>query len=155
MEILFLSLKHLLRALIMSPSKLKPTKAPVAFSHTNLVVAIFESPAECWSMSLQTAMEEGRNAGPSGADILASITTCKETRTAKLEEIGKNPDKFRTRLTEAKGHISHVEDIIKTGSTEPQVKALQDKSVDTEHRLRCNNLPVLTIPKKAGGTHTS
>lgn len=63
---------------------------------------------------------------------------------------------FRSCLGEAEARISQAEDTIRADSREIhalqiQVKALQDKAVDTENRLRRNNLRIQGLPERAEG----
>lgn len=65
-------------------------------------------------------------------------------------------DKFRSRFAEAESRISQLEDDTRADSRnlralQLQVKALQEKSVDTENRMRRNNLRIIGLPEKIEG----
>lgn len=65
-------------------------------------------------------------------------------------------DKFRSRVSEAEDCISQLEDTTRADSREMhalqiQVKALQDKAIDTENRLRRNNICIIGLPEWSEG----
>lgn len=69
-------------------------------------------------------------------------------------------DKFRSRVSEAEDHISQLEDSIRADSREMhalkiQVKALQDKAIDTDNRFRHNNIHILGLPERAEGPRST
>lgn len=62
-------------------------------------------------------------------------------------------DKFRSRVSEAED-ISQLENSTRADSREMhalqiQVKALQDKAIDTANRLRRNNMRIIGLPERA------
>lgn len=64
-------------------------------------------------------------------------------------------DKFQTRISEVEERVSTVEDTVRTDSREIkalqiQVKALQERAIDTENRLRHNNVRILGLPESRG-----
>lgn len=63
-------------------------------------------------------------------------------------------DKFRARFTEAEGRISQLEDTTRSDSRDLralqlQVKALQEKSIDTENRLRSKNMTCFSMAPRS------
>lgn len=108
--------------------------------------------------------------GPTSTDILEAIKscndtikTCKDTLTVKIDYLATDislichdQDKFRSRVSEAEECISQLEDSTRADSREMhalqlQVKALQEKAIDTENRLRLNNVRILGLPDQAEG----
>lgn len=81
-------------------------------------------------------MEE---AGPSTVDLLAAITSCKETLTTTDISLTRHVmDKYRIQLKEAKSTIAQVKDVVQTDcrdlhALQSQVKALYEKTVDIEN----------------------
>lgn len=47
--------------------------------------------------------------------------------------------------------VSTVEDSRELKALQIQVKALQERAIDTENRLRCNNIHILGLPERAKG----
>lgn len=124
------------------------------------------------SAAARTAPGQQVPANPTSADILEAIKacnnaikTCKDTLTTKIDYLATDislichdMDKFRSRVSEAEDHISHLEDPTRADSREMhalqiQVKAFQDKVIDTEIRLRQNNIHI--IPRPAEFSETS
>lgn len=107
------------------------------------------------------AQAAGEVAAPTGAEILAAITSCKETLTAKIDFLTvdvslkcQDMDKFQFRIAEVEDRVSTVEDTVRSDSREVkalqlQVKALQECAIDTENRLRRNNIRILGLPERA------
>lgn len=116
------------------------------------------------SVSTQTPPVPGEQQEPTPADILEAIKACKDTLTVKIDYLATDislirhdMDKFRSRVAEAEERISQLEDSTRADSRElhalqAQVKALQEKSVDTENRLRRNNIRILGLPERAEGS---
>lgn len=114
-------------------------------------------------MAANSQAEPGAAVAPTGAEILAAITACKETLTTKIDfltiDVGlihQDMDKFRSRIAEVEDRVSTVEDTVRADSREVralqlQVKALQERAIDTENHLRRNNIRILGLPERAEG----
>lgn len=108
----------------------------------------------------QPSDEAGDMAYPSGAAILAAIAECKTSLTAKIDyvatdvgHIRQDLDKFRARISEVEDRVSSVEDLARSDSRDIkalqlQVRALQERAIDTENRLRRNNIHILGLPER-------
>lgn len=97
-------------------------------------------------------------AGLSVVDLLAAITSCKETLTTKIDFLSADISLKRHDMEKHHSHLSVVETCIsQLKDTELhvlqcQVKVLLEKLIDTDNRLHCNNLRVLGIPERVGGS---
>lgn len=99
----------------------------------------------------------------SHAELLAAIKAGNEKVMVKIDHLASDislirhdMDKFRSRFVEAESRISQLEDVTSADSRnlralQLQVKALQDKSIDTENRMRRNNLRIVGLPEKTEG----
>lgn len=100
----------------------------------------------------------------SGAAILAATVASKTSLMAKIDyvaiDVGLIPqdlDKFRARISEVEDRVSGVEDLIRSDhrdhrTLQLQVRALQERAIDTENRLRRNNIRILGLPKQEEGS---
>lgn len=100
----------------------------------------------------------------SHAELLAAIKAGNDSVMVKIDHlvtdvclIRHDMDKFRSRFAEAEGRISQLEDDTRADfrdlrALQLQLKALQEKSIDTENRLRRNNIRVIDLPERAEGS---
>lgn len=119
------------------------------------------------SASTQTAPDPAASHAASHAELLAAIKAGTDSVMVKIDHlvtdvslIRHDMDKFRSRLTEAEDRVSQLEDTTRSDSRDHralqlQVKALQEKSIDTENRLRGNNIRVLGLPGQAEGPRSA
>lgn len=116
------------------------------------------------SAGTQTQPELTAAQAASHAELLVAIKAGNDSVMVKIDHlvtdvslIRHNMDKFRSRFGEAKGRISQLEDDTRSDfrdlrALQLQVKALQEKSIDRENRLRRNNIRVLELPEHAEGS---
>lgn len=116
------------------------------------------------SVGTQTPPEPATSHATSHAELLPAIKVGNDSVMVKIDHlvtdvslIRHDMDKFRTRFSEAEGRISQLEDDTRSDSRDLralqlQVKALQEKFIDTENRLRRNNIRVLGLPEQAEGS---
>lgn len=111
--------------------------------------------------SKQPLVKAGDTVHSSGAAILAATVASKTSLMAKIDyvaiDVGLIPqdlDKFRARISEVEDRVSGVEDLIRSDhrTLQLQVRALQERAIDTENRLRRNNIRILGLPKRAEGS---
>lgn len=83
------------------------------------------------------------------SQLAESLTEKIDFLTVDVSLIHQDMDKFQS-------HILEVEDTVRLDSREVkplqlQVKALQERAVDTKNRLRWNNICILGLPERAEG----
>lgn len=152
----------------MGPPKTRSaqTDSAVLSSAQSAIIPTTRGPASTMPVSKQppTEIETGDTVHSSGAAILAAIAECKTALTSKIDFVAtdvslirQDLDKFRMRITEVEDRISGVEDQVRSDSRDLkalqlQVCALQNRAIDTENRLRRNNIRIIGLPERAEGS---
>lgn len=100
--------------------------------------------------STQTATGDGLESAPSRINSLEAIKAWKETLTTKMDLLVIEINVIKQEFDKVRCRISEVEDRVST--VKMQVRALQEKAVDTEGRLRRNNVRIFGLPELVEGT---
>ena len=121
------------------------------------------SPSKGIPAETQTGREGELECAPSGREILEAIKASSEVLLNKIDalavdvcSIKREFDKIQKKTAEIETRISKVEEELKKENggwrtLKKQIKELQDRAVDTESRLRRNNVRILGLPERAEG----
>lgn len=140
-----------------------PCSSPTSKAAKTAGKLVAKSPQAGISAETQTTVDKEVELAPSGKDIMAAIKACSETLTAKIDALAVDINimrhefnKVKQKISEMEVQVSKVEDKVKTDDREwhilrKQMNVLQDRAIDTESRLRRNNIRIIGLPERVEG----
>ena len=120
-----------------------------------------KSPKKGVTAEIQTGRDE--ECTPSGKDILEAIRASSEILSSKIDSLAVDVcsikhefDKIQKKTAEIEMRVFKVEEELKKDNKgwhtlKKQIKELQDRAIETESRLRRNNVRILGLPERAEG----